>query len=380
MTSFSITGRLPDFSLWEKIADKRIPLDFTLELTARCNNNCTHCYINLPAGDQQARRDELTLAEISDIADQAINLGSLWCLITGGEPLLREDFKDIYISLKKKGLLVSIFTNACLVTEEHIELFKKYPPRDIEVTVYGITEVTYERVTRCKGSYAAFRRGLDLLLQNGFKVRLKTVALRSNVDELQSIADFCRANTMDFYRFDPFLNLRHDGNPARNVEILEERLSPSEIVAIEREDNPRASELEDKCDDFIIPEFLERKSDYLFHCGAGNKSFVVNYEGIFRLCSSVIIPQCTFNLRNGTLTEAWNELIPKVRDMHSTNPAFIERCRRCPIVNLCMWCPGNAHLETGEMDGYSQYFCDVAHARAAAIQERVRLKKENQTP
>ena len=69
-----------------KIADKRVPLDFTLELTARCNNNCAHCYINLPAGDRQAIRNELTLAEISDIADQAVALGTLWCLITGGEP------------------------------------------------------------------------------------------------------------------------------------------------------------------------------------------------------------------------------------------------------------------------------------------------------
>ena len=157
----------PNSPCGSKLADRRVPLSFDLELTARCNNDCRHCYINLPAGDLEARQNELSLAEISDIADQAVDLGALWCLVTGGEPLLRQDFAEIYLMLKRKGLLVSVFTNACLVTEEHVALFKNYPPRDLEVTVYGITQETYERVTRRPGSYAAFRRGLDLLLEAG---------------------------------------------------------------------------------------------------------------------------------------------------------------------------------------------------------------------
>ena len=54
-------------------------------------------------------------------------MGALWCLLTGGEPLLREDFAEIYLGLKRLGLLVSVFTNACLVTPEHVELFQKVP-------------------------------------------------------------------------------------------------------------------------------------------------------------------------------------------------------------------------------------------------------------
>jgi MoaA/NifB/PqqE/SkfB family radical SAM enzyme len=159
MSSFFSEGRLPEFALWQKIAHRRVPLDFSLEVTARCNNDCRHCYINLPAGDPEARRRKLSLAEIGDMADQAVALGTLWCLISGGEPLLRQDFADLYVMLRQKGLLVSVFTNACLVTEEHVALFKKYPPRDaIEVSVYGTTRETYERVTRRPGSYAAFRR------------------------------------------------------------------------------------------------------------------------------------------------------------------------------------------------------------------------------
>lgn len=375
MASFVFQGRLPEFALWNKIADRRVPLSFTLEITARCNNDCRHCYINLPAGDQQTRRAELSLEEINHIADQAIDMGAMWCLITGGEPLLRPDFSEIYLSLKRKGLLTSLFTNACLVEEKHIALLKQYPPRDIEVTAYGVTKDTYERVTRRPGSYASFRRGLDLLLDSGIKVRLKAMALRSNVHELTEIAAFCRDHTMDYFRFDPLLHLRYDLDPERNEEIRQERLSPAEIVAIEQGDTERSEALLKGCDKLIFPEYEGHVCDHLFHCGIGNGSFVVSYDGIFRPCEDMWHPVGTFDLRKGALADAWNDLVPRVRDMRSSDPQFLENCRMCPIINLCLACPAHAHLETGELDGFSPYFCQVAHARAEAIQNRVKARE-----
>ena len=372
MTSYVSMGLLPELAIWRKLAGQRVPLDFFLEITARCNNDCRHCYINLPAGDREARQNELSLAEITEIADQAVALGAFWCLITGGEPLLRQDFAEIYLMLRRKGLLVSVFTNACLVTAEHVALFKKHPPRDIEVTVYGITEETYERVTGRPGSYAAFRRGLGLLLDAGIRVRLKAVALRSNVHELPAIAAFCREHTTDFFRFDPLLHLRYDGDPRRNEEIRSERLSPAEVVAIEQADDERAGAMEKGCDALIFPEYDGEVCDHLLRCGAGNKSFVVSYDGIFRLCGDLWHPDCTFDLRRGRLAEAWETLVPHVRELRSANPEFLDRCRRCPIINLCLWCPAHAHLETGELDGFSSYFCAVAHARADALEARLK--------
>lgn len=371
-SSYVSNKQLHELPAWRKAAGRRAPLDFFLEITARCNNDCTHCYINLPAGDRDARRAELSLAELADIADQAVAMGAFWCLVTGGEPLLRSDFADIYLMLRRKGLVVSLFTNACLVTPEHVALFLKHPPRDVEVTVYGATEETYERVTRRPGSYAAFRRGLGLLLDAGIKVRLKAVALRSNVHELPEIAAFCREHTSGAFRFDPLLHLRYDSDPQRNEEIRRERLSPAEVVAIEQADDERARALAKGCDALIFPEHDGHVCDHLFHCGTGNTSFTVSYDGIFRLCADLWHPEATFDLRQGRLADAWENLVPRVRDMRSADPGFLERCRRCPIINLCLWCPAHAHLETGEMDGFSDYFCAVAHARAEAIQARLR--------
>ena len=351
--------------------NKRNIISFDLELTARCNNNCRHCYINLPVNDKAAKEKELTFSEIMKIADEAVSLGALWCLITGGEPLLRDDFADIYLALRKKGLLVSVFTNAALITEEHIKLFKKYPPRDIEVSVYGVTKETYERVTRIPGSFDKFMRGLDLLLNSGVKVRFKAMALRSNVHELSDISKFCRERTKDYFRFDPQLHLRFGGNPRRNEEIKTERLSPEKIVALEKADSERFKSLEKNCDKLINPEFSNINCNHLFHCGTGNGSFSVSYDGFFRLCSSLWHPDCIYNLKKGSLTEAWEDFVPKVRSMTSDDKNFLGECRKCPIINLCMWCPAHAHLETGKMDKPVDFFCKIAHARAEALNKAV---------
>ncbi len=355
---------LPEFAAWDKMRRGHSLVSFDLEITARCNNNCSHCYINLPATDKSAKAKELSLSQIKTIVDQAHSLGALWCLITGGEPLLREDFPEIYLYLKQKGFLVSIFTNATLINEEHIKLFKKYPPRDIEMTVYGVTQDTYEKVSRVKGSFAKFIYGLRLLLENGVRVRLKTMALRSNLDELQQISEFCREKTKDYFRFDPFLHLRFDSDKKRNAEIKNQRLSEEEIVKIEQADPERSGTLEKNCDKFILPGLEDGNCNHLFHCGSGNGSFTVSYDGYFRLCSSLWHPECLYDLKTGSLRQAYEEFVPQVRGMRSSNKEFLDKCRKCSIINLCIWCPAHAYLETGKLDMPVDYFCEVAHARA----------------
>jgi radical SAM protein with 4Fe4S-binding SPASM domain len=358
---------IQDFPLWDKMKGKHVPLSFDLEITARCSADCRHCYINLPASDAAATSAELTAHQLLGIARQAVDLGAMWCLVTGGEPLLRDDFEEIYLGLKRMGLLVSVFTNACLVTHHHVELFKQYPPRDVEVTVYGVTRDTYEAVTRRPGSFDAFMRGLDRLQAGGVRLRLKAMALRSNLHEQPAIADFCRARTKDYYRFDPQLHMRFDGNAARNLEIRGERLTPDEIVALERSDQERSRAMQETCDALINPEFGRRGGDHLFQCGAGNGSFTVSFDGRFRLCSSLWAEGTTYDLREGTLADAWVNFVPKVRDLRSRRKQFLDSCRKCEIVNLCLWCPAHAHLETGMLDGATPDFCAAAHGRAEAL-------------
>jgi len=365
--TFISSGSLQEFPLWKSMELKRIPFLFELEITARCNLDCRHCYINLPATERTAVNRELSLDEIRGIVDEAVSLGALWCLVTGGEPILRDDFLEIYLYLKRKGLLVTVFTNATLVSKEHIGVFKRFPPRDIEVSVYGVSKETYERITRWPGSFAEFQRGLGLLLESGLNVRLKAMIMRSNVHEQREIGEFCRQRTRDFFRFDPFLHLRYDRNPVRNREILLERLTPQEIVSLEKSDRERFQALKEKGHKTVRLEHSSMEEGKLFPCGAGKASYSISCDGMFRLCSSLWHPDCLYNLREGGLTYAWRHFVPRVRAMRSEREEYLRSCNRCDLIDLCMWCPAYAYLETGHLDAPVEYFCEVAHARAQAI-------------
>ena len=74
--SYTSSASLSDLSLWERTKGKCVPYSFELELTPRFNLDCRHCYINLSAGDRRAKKNELSIEEISTIADRLSVKGS----------------------------------------------------------------------------------------------------------------------------------------------------------------------------------------------------------------------------------------------------------------------------------------------------------------
>jgi radical SAM protein with 4Fe4S-binding SPASM domain len=361
---------LPEAPIWQKVVGRNGRLlALNLEVTARCNNNCRHCYINVPADSRDAKEKELSFEKIKDIADQACSLGTLWCLITGGEPLLRNDFEEIYIYLKKKGLLISVFTNATLIKKSHVDLFKKWPARNIEVTVYGVTKKIYERVTRKPGSFKDFMRGLNLIFDSGLPVNLKAMAIWSNKEEFDQIARFCRKKSKAPFQFDPFLHLRFDGDRKRNQEIRDERLTSEEIAFLEQQEYLRFSRTKQEYHNLANQSVSNCKENLLFNCGTGLDECTIGPDGTFRLCSSLLHPDCVYDLKKGNLAEALTEFVPAVRDMRSNSRDFLENCCKCPIIYLCHWCPAHAHLETGRLDSPVKYFCEIAKLRMGAIQK-----------
>lgn len=364
-----------DFPLWKKLDSKRSLISLEFEITSRCNNNCTHCYINIPAGDMASRTNELSIAEIDKISNEAVDLGAYTALLTGGEPLLRPDFPEIFMLLKKKGFIVSVFTNATLINQKYINLFKKYPPRNLEVSVYGITEKTYEKISRVPGTFNAFMRGVDLLIKNRIKVRFKAMALRSNVHEITEISKFCRERTKDYFRFDPQLHLRYDRNKERNREIKAERLTAEEISRIEQADSERSEFLIENRKKYIYDKILRAENSNLFSCGIGNGSLTVGANGFLRGCSSLFKKDLLYDWRKGNLKNAWEFFFPSLLNLKTMNRKIMEKCRTCNIVNLCMSCPAHNYLETGDPEAFVDYFCEVAHSRAEKLASSIKFRE-----
>jgi radical SAM protein with 4Fe4S-binding SPASM domain len=341
--------------LMERTPEGRFPWFVTIELTARCNLNCVHCYINRSANDREAEKRELTTEEFYRILDEIAGEGCFGVLFTGGEPLLRQDFLDIYTYTKKKGLLVTLFTNGTTVTPELADYLEEWPPRSVEVTLYGRTEDTYEKVTRVPGSYARCMTGIELLLARRIAPKLKTMALTVNSHELWDMKAFAKQYGLEF-RFDPNVNKRLDGGatPCRY------RLAPEETVALDFADKERWLALRDYCikDMGKKPAFPER----LYWCGAGSSGFHVDPYGMMSLCISSRVP--SYDLRSGSIRQGWHEFIPEVLSRTRKRQTS---CESCTLSLMCDQCPGWAQLEEGDQETPVDFLCRVAHARAELL-------------
>ncbi len=154
-----------------KIYRTRTPVSGSFEITKRCNLRCIHCY-NGGNTSSSAMKDELPASFWKNTIDQIVDEGCLFLLITGGDPLIRPDFSEIYEHARRRGLIVTIFSNGTLINKDHLKLFREIPPALIEITLYGIKEETYEKITGVKGSFRRCMEGVDRLLEAGLHLRL----------------------------------------------------------------------------------------------------------------------------------------------------------------------------------------------------------------
>src|SRR5512133_3827396 len=183
--AYARTIKAHEYQPWR---DRRPVLDrLDIELTERCNLSCVHCYINQPAGATELARRELSVAQIGQALREACGLGALTVRFTGGEPLLRADFAEIYLLARRSGLRVLLFTNATLITPALADLFARVPPLEkIEITVYGMTPASYTAVTAVAGAFRSARRGIDLLIERRVPFVVKSALLPQNAHEREA--------------------------------------------------------------------------------------------------------------------------------------------------------------------------------------------------
>ncbi|MCM8771165.1 MAG: radical SAM protein, partial [Candidatus Omnitrophica bacterium] len=244
----------------------------------------------------------------------------------GGEPFIREDFLDIYIYAKKKGFIITIFTNATLINHRIASLMADWPPYRIEVTLYGASKKVYEKITSVFGSYDKCRKGINMLLDKNIPLDLKTMVSSLNIHELKEIKDFARKFGLNF-RFDPLLHSRIDGSH----HPCQYRISPEEVVRLDFEDVERKKSWRNIVEKFGI---IEGKGiDFLYQCGAGRSSFFLDPFGNISICSMVLNP--AYNIREHSFREIWSffsEILSSKREKEF-------ECKDCDIELFCQMCP-----------------------------------------
>lgn len=342
-------------AMLERAIAGRVPLSGSIAMTHRCHLRCVHCYL----GDERTSSPEdgeLDTEFWLSVVDQIAEAGCLNLLMTGGEPLLRPDFPEVYVRARRRGILVTVFTNGTLIGERTVRLFEEYSPDQVEITLYGGSPETYERVTGIPGSYERCLRGVDALLASRIPVGLKAMILAENRHEVDAMRRIASDRGVKF-RLDAALFPARDGNAAP----LDHRIPAEDAVKIEMQDVT----FHGKASDYFQKMRVEQPADdRLYSCMAGLTGFHVDPQGTLLPC--LMVSTHGYDLRRGSFRTGWDEVLARFGEQ-GIAPGY--ECHRCETRFLCGLCPAQAEMESGSPQRKSEYLCQLGHARRRAVLE-----------
>ncbi|MBO5421434.1 MAG: radical SAM protein [Clostridia bacterium] len=358
--------------LHNRAREMGIPLSGTFEITGRCNFNCKMCYVHNSMCNHQ-KSEEMSAEWWIETGRKAVDSGMVFLLITGGEPLLRDDFPEIYKALHEMGLVVSLNTNGYLLTDKIRKLFFEYPPNRINVSLYGSDNDAYEKFTGVR-AFDTIIANINVMREAGIDVRFNCSITQDNCDDIKNI-----------YKVASDLGL--------HIKSTSYMYPQTRLKGIYGENDSRLSPLEAaRCrvdwslmrysqDDFVsrakgmqmkIDEFLESPRECAeengIRCRAGRSSFWLNKNGEMSVCGMF---DKSFDVKTLGFTEAWN----RVRT-HAAEIRLPAECLTCPFRHICNVCAAVCYTETGDFGKVPEYVCAFSRETARLTQiELERLMK-----
>lgn len=346
--------------LYGKASQNRIPLGGTFELSPVCNFSCKMCYVRKTPGQiagEGKRLKEWT--EWLDLARQCREAGMLYLLLTGGEPFLYPNFRQLYTELHKMGFIISINSNGTLIDEETVQWLKEYAPQRINLTLYGACEETYQRICGNASGYARACKAIDLLCGAGIPVVINASMIPENGCDLEKIIAFGRERGLNTrvatYMFPP---ARREG------EADDSRFTPEESADMfirkvkclyGAEKYPQW--LRSQCESMGAvsqtgEDWGSHREEYM-RCRAGRSSFWISWEGIMTACGIVPFPIACDPFRDD-FSSCWQRLTGLVR-----STPVLAGCADCDKKELCKPCVAMIQAETGTTDQKAPYLCSM---------------------
>lgn len=356
-----------------KASAKKIPLSGTFELTPVCNFSCRMCYVRKTAGEVARHpREMMTLEKWLSIAEEARESGLLYLLLTGGEPLLWPDFWTLYEKLNRMGFLVSINTNGSLIDREVLEKLKMFPPKRVNITLYGASDQTYERLCNVKGVFSKVDQAIMGLKNAGIQVKLNCSLTPENAADLEEMIRYAKDRELVLqiasYMFPP---IRRSAEKTG----INERFTPEESASyrlkafrLQNGEERYREYLQQILDGKVLPTGLDEScvdpQDGRIRCRAGNASFWITWDGLMMPCGMVTVPQ--IDLYKNDFKSAWQQVVDICEKMTLSGI-----CRRCPNLELCHACAAMAIAETGEVTGVPVYLCRTVSAMQAIAEQEM---------
>ena len=176
-----------ELAILKHAAQSNIPVNGSIELLPLCNMNCDMCYVRLDAAQMKKHGRLRTISEWLSLAQEMKEAGTLFLLLTGGEPLLYPEFRTLYTELMSMGMILTVNTNGTLIDEDWADFFAAHKPRRINLTLYGTDNAAYERLCHYKGGYDKASTAIQLLKARCVDVKVGCSAVTSNINDADRI-------------------------------------------------------------------------------------------------------------------------------------------------------------------------------------------------
>lgn len=307
---------------------QKIPLTVDFELTARCNLNCKMCYVHV-LDSHAAMLKELTTEQWTNIFDDAVDSGMMFCLLTGGECLARKDFFELYLHLYQKGIRISINTNGALITDKHIDIFRRYPPNYIQISLYGSSNSSYEELT----GYPVFEKvanNIERLIDAGVNVKIAVTPSKYMFDDFRNILEYIKSHNLKYEKRGEILLM----DARDDVASIDYNLSVDELIELQkiRLDvfglKRRPMENPPKPGGNYCGEPIEGSP-----CNAATAKASISWDGMLKPCigfDMIKIPVLSVGFK-----EAWKQASAKMQELFKQPVECIE----CPYLKYCTRCP-----------------------------------------
>lgn len=331
--------------LHTKAIENRIAVSGTFELTSRCNFRCKMCYVH----EECHKTDALSTEQWLELGEQAKKAGTLFLLLTGGEPLLRKDFAYLYTELKKMGFMVSLNTNGSLV-HNYLDLFRENPPSRVNISLYGADDEAYESLCGVR-LYSQVIENIKELVKIGVAVKLNTVFTNENKHQIKKVIDTAKelgvpvSTTAYAY---PQVRLNEDyGENKGRMSALE-----AARCTVECEEYRYKGEAFLTRAEKILALCNGKKCDTV-ECRAGRAAYWITSEGVMQACG--MLPEIKANVLDLGFEGAWQSVLAQTKEIRMP-----QECMNCKYADICHSCAAMCFAETGSFNAKPQYVCEMS--------------------
>lgn len=346
--------------LYRKAWISKTPLSGAFEISPLCNMDCKMCYIRMTKEEMNKIGRQKTVDEWIEIAEQAKEMGTLFLLLTGGEPFLQKDFKELYIKLYNMGFILSINTNATLITEKEIEWLSKYKPMKVNVTLYGASNETYKKLCNNDKGFDQAIRGIKLLQEASIRVKINASMTTYNESDLEGIYKFGQENNLPVqaasYMYPP---VRKDETYVGNNDRFTPKEAAINYLRIRQLRAKNKEEFIAFLNNFeqglveheLIDECMEIEGESI-KCRAGISTYWICWDGKMTPCGMMNSP--SYNVFEIGFKKAWENIVEATSKLR-----LPVECSNCKNRTVCKVCAATCITEEGDVNKKPLYICKM---------------------